>query len=34
MKLCGKIGGEPWAIDELPFFSLSSMAVSYYVDLN
>jgi vacuolar-type H+-ATPase subunit F/Vma7 len=32
MKFCAKIGGEPWAVDELPFFNLSSMAVSYYVD--
>lgn len=32
MKVCAKIGGEPWAIDELPFFNLSSMAASYFVD--
>jgi hypothetical protein len=32
MKLCAKIGGETWAIDELPFFNLSSMAASYFVD--
>jgi len=32
MKLCVKIGGEIWAIDELPFFNLSSMAAGYFVD--
>lgn len=32
MKLTAKIGGEVWAIDELPYFNLSSMAVSYFVD--
>ena len=31
MQLCAKIGGEPWAIDELPFFYQCSMAAGYYV---
>jgi len=32
MKLIAKIGGEVWAIDELPYFNLSTMAASYFVD--
>ena len=32
MQLCAKVGGEPWAIDELPFFYQCSMAVGYFVD--
>jgi aubergine-like protein len=31
MQLCAKIGGEPWAIDELPFFYQCSMAVGFYI---
>ena len=32
MQLCAKVGGEPWAIDELPFFYQCSMAVGYFID--
>ena len=31
VQLVAKIGGEPWAINELPFFHLCSMTAGYYV---
>lgn len=27
MQMCAKIGGEPWAIDKLPFVSVPTMVV-------
>lgn len=34
MQLCAKVGGEPWAIDELPFFYQCSMAAGYFISHN
>lgn len=31
IQLCSKIGGEPWAINELPFFYDCTMVAGYYV---
>lgn len=31
IQMVAKIGGEPWAINELPFFHLCSMTAGYYV---
>ena len=30
-EICAKIGGQPWAIDDLPNFYECSMAVGYHV---
>lgn len=30
-QLCAKIGGEPWALSELPFFYDCSMVLGYFV---
>jgi aubergine-like protein len=32
VQLCAKIGGEPWAINELPYFYESSMCIGYHVN--
>ena len=32
MQLTAKVGGEPWAIEELPFFYQCSMAAGYFVE--
>ena len=31
MQLCAKIGGEPWALNELPFFYSCTMVAGYHV---
>ena len=31
IHLCAKIGGEPWALNELPFFYSCTMVAGYYV---
>lgn len=30
-KLVCKLGGEPWALDELPYFYLTSIAIGIHV---
>ena len=30
-EVCAKIGGQPWAIDELPHFYETTMCIGYHV---
>ncbi|CDW86755.1 macronuclear development protein 1 [Stylonychia lemnae] len=34
MQICAKIGGEPWAISELPYFYDCTMVSGYYITSN
>ena len=31
LKICAKVGGEPWAVSELPYFSELSIAVGVHI---
>ena len=34
LKLCAKIGGEPWAVSDLPYFTQLSIAIGVHVTDN